>query len=245
MKTAPPITALLFMKAHSERVPGKNMKLLCGRPLFHWILQSLSESRHIGRIVIDTDSDTIAASARRHFDVTVIPRPPHLRGDHVLANPMLAYDLTQIDGDLFFQTHATNPLLTGRTIDRALETFLLQSEHDSLIGVTPVRKRFYTCDGRAVNHDPCDLVMTQELDPVYEENSCMYVFSRGVFESRGMRIGTRPLLFPIDRSEAVDIDEPLDFTIADTLMRERRRRERGPTVVPFGPVREGLLRIPA
>ena len=46
-KSIPKIRALIFMKAHSERVPGKNMKKLCGKPLFHWILDSLSKSNYI------------------------------------------------------------------------------------------------------------------------------------------------------------------------------------------------------
>lgn len=208
------------MKGHSERVPGKNIRPLCGRPLFHWIVESLGRSRYITEIVVNTDSEEIAAQARG-LGATVLVRPDELRGDLVPIQPLIEHDLAHTRGEWYLQTHSTNPLVTTATIDRAIEAFFAQGEHDSLFTVTPLHTRFYWPDGRPVNHDPEVLLRTQDLPPVYEENSCLYLFSRELFARRGHRLGSRPLMFPMDRHEAVDIDEEFDFAVAEALMRQR------------------------
>jgi len=215
----PPITALVPMKGHSERVPGKNLRAMCNKPLFYWILDSLSRSKYIDRIVINTDSPEIARLTTTLFDVTIIDRPAHLQGDFFVANDLIAYDLSQFpDTEFFLQTHSTNPLLKTETIDRAIETFFRQNMSDSLFSVTELHTRLYWTEGTPLNHDPSNLIRTQDLEPIYEENSCLYIFSRASFETKKNRIGESPMMFPIDRFEAVDIDEEYDFLLAETLL---------------------------
>lgn len=218
----PPIAALVPMKGHSERVPGKNIRPLCGRPLFHWILETLEASAFIREVFIDTDSDQIASLVQERFDVRIIHRPERLLGDHFVANDLIAHDLTCIPGyEFFLQTHSTNPLLRSETIDQAVEAFFSQDEHDTLFSITPLQARFYWPDGRPVNHEPGHLIPTQELPEIFFENSCMYLFSREAFLKGSNRLGERPMMFPMDPFEAVDIDEELDFTLAEVLMRDR------------------------
>jgi CMP-N-acetylneuraminic acid synthetase len=89
---------------------------------------------------------------------------------------------------------------------------------DSLFSVTRLQTRLYDQYGHAINHDPAVLIQTQELPPVYEENSCLYIFTRPNLQRRNHRIGDQPLLFEIDPAEAWDIDEELDFAICDFLL---------------------------
>ena len=215
------VTALVPMKAHSERVPAKNIRKFAGKPLFHWVMETLRESASVGEIVVNTDSDTIAREAEELFGATVLWRPEHLLGDMVGIQPLIEWDLKHTDGELYLQTHSTNPLLTPATVDRAVGAFRDQDEHDSLFTVTELYTRLYWSDGRPVNHDPDHMLRTQDLDPVLEENSCIYVFSRETFERRGHRLGANPLLMPMDPLEAVDIDEEHDFVIAEAIMTER------------------------
>ena len=216
----PKVKALLFMKAFSERVPGKNMRLLCGRPLFHWILDSLNESQVIDEIIINTDSNKIAEDAQNNFDVTI-----HMRPDYLLniqsneAYQIMAYDLENTDGEYFIQTHSTNPLLKPQTIKAALEVYFeKRDQNDSLFSVTTLQTRLFDDKFKAINHDPNNLIKTQNLPYIYEENSCLYIFSRSSFLENKNRIGKNPYLFPIDRFEAVDIDEKYDFLMAEILM---------------------------
>ena len=125
--------------------------------------------------------------------------------------------------DFYLQTHSTNPLLTGATMARALEIFLDQHPFfDSLFGVTRLQTRLWDQLARPVNHNPAILLRTQDLPPIFEENSCLYVFTRDDLARRHNRIGERPLMFEIDRTEALDIDEELDFRIAEVVYRTMR-----------------------
>lgn len=214
----PEVKALIFMKANSERVPGKNVRPLCGRPLFHWIMESLGRSRFITEVIINTDSPEIAQDAESTFGATIHMRPESLCGDMVGASPLIGYDLANTGGEYFLQTHSTNPLLSTATIDNAIQAFFGQSVHDSLFSVTPVTTRMYWPDGRGINHDPDRLIRTQDLEPIYEENSCIYVFSRDSFTARDNRLGANPMMFEMDRYEAIDIDYEYDFAFAEALM---------------------------
>jgi len=217
----PKIKALVPMKAHSERVPNKNIRLLAGKPTFHWILEALSKSQYIDEIIINTDSEEIAKNATENFNVTILKRPDYLLGDMVSIQPLIEYDISQTNGDYYLQTHSTNPLLTTDTINKAIEFFFNQSEHDALFTVTPVKTRFYWKDGRGINHDPKVLIRTQDLDPIYEENSCLYLFSRETNQKIKNRLGSNPIMFPINKLEAVDIDTIEDFLFAEFLLKHK------------------------
>lgn len=221
------VKALLFMKAHSERVPGKNVRRLHGRPLFHWILDSLNQSQVVEEIIINTDSDEIANSARKYFDVTIHMRPEYLLNiDRDEANQIIKYDLEHAEGDVFIQTHSTNPLITPATIKNAVDLFwTIKDEYDSLFSVTSIQKRLYDHMGVGINHDPNNLIKTQDMKPVYEENSCIYLFMRKNFLNNTNRIGKKPYLFPISSNEAVDIDDENDFLIAESMMSIRQNRK--------------------
>jgi CMP-N-acetylneuraminic acid synthetase len=217
------IVALVPMRHESQRVPGKNYRVFNGRPLYHWIVKSLLECPIISQVVIDTDSSFIMEDGKKHFPrVKILERAEQLRDGNIPMNEVLLYDMSQVEADYYFQTHSTNPLLKTKTISRAIKLFLEnRSVYDSLFSVTRVQVRLWDSIARAINHDPSILLRTQDLPPVYEENSCIYIFSRPVLEKKRNRIGDRPLLFEIDRLEAWDIDEELDFQIAEFLSKKQ------------------------
>jgi CMP-N-acetylneuraminic acid synthetase len=221
--SSPHVVALVPMRHHSERVPGKNYRPFAGKPLYHHIVGSLQTCPLIDQIVIDTDSPTIMEDASRHFpQVRLIARPENLRAGTVSMNDVLLHDVTQVEADYYLQTHSTNPLLRTATITRAIRQFLdTRSMYESLFSVTRVQTRLWDGLARAVNHNPAILLRTQDLPPIYEENSCVYIFTASVLESRHNRIGERPSMFEIERDEAWDIDEELDFQIAEFLYLNR------------------------
>lgn len=213
------LIALVPMRHHSQRVPGKNYRLLDGKPLFHHIIQNLLACPEIDQVVVDTDSPQVAEGLQQFFpQVRVIDRPEHLRADDIPMNEILAYDTAQAPADFYLQTHSTNPLLRPATISRAINAFLARyPAYDSLFTVTRLQTRLWDQLGRAINHNPAILLQTQDLPPVYEENSCMYIFTRQTLMARRNRLGDRPMLWEIDRAEAWDIDEEVDFAIVDFL----------------------------
>ncbi len=214
------------MRHHSQRVPGKNYRPLAGKPLFQHIIETLSTVSEIDEIVVDTDSGPVMDGLRKNFSqVKVIDRPEFLRADTIPMNDILIYDTAQTQADFYLQTHSTNPLLRPETVSRAVQTFLANyPKYDSLFSVTRLQTRLYDADGRALNHDPAVLIQTQDLPPVYEENSCLYIFTRENLLARHHRVGQRPYLFEIAADEAWDIDEELDFEICNFLLARRNKK---------------------
>jgi CMP-N-acetylneuraminic acid synthetase len=212
------VVAFVPMRHSSERVPGKNYRDFNGQPLFHHIVSTLLEVTQISTVVIDTDSPTVVEQCAEHFPtVQCIDRPEHLLGGETPMTDVLAHDASVFPSEWYLQTHSTNPLLRAATIRQALDEFEQSLDaHDSLFSVTRLQTRLYDADGHALNHDPRVLLRTQDLPPIYEENSNIYVFSRELIAD-GRRIGDQPMLFEIDPLEAVDIDEEHDFVIAELL----------------------------
>jgi CMP-N-acetylneuraminic acid synthetase len=218
----PKIIALVPMRHQSMRVPGKNYRSFAGKPLYHHILNTLLSVVTVDSIVVDTDSDAILEGLAKDFPtVKTITRPEELRADTIPMNEVLIHDTGQFTADYYLQTHSTNPLLKPETISKAIKDFLDSlPEYDSLFGVTRLQTRLWDQLGRPINHDPEILLRTQDLPPVYEDNSCIYIFNRDNLIERRNRLGERPLMFEIPAIEAWDIDEELDFTVAETLFRE-------------------------
>jgi CMP-N-acetylneuraminic acid synthetase len=208
----------------------KNYRILAGKPLYQHILTALLGCPEISTVAVDTDSPVIIEGLRAQFpQVRILERPAHLTADTVPMNEILMYDTSQVTADYYLQTHSTNPLLRSATLSRAIRTFLANiPAYDSLFSVTRVQARLWDALARPVNHNPAILLRTQDLPPLYEENSCLYLFSRHTLEQHRTRIGERPYLFEMDRTEAQDIDEESDFLIADLLLADRLKQEKSP-----------------
>jgi CMP-N-acetylneuraminic acid synthetase len=222
------ITAMVPMKGHSERVPNKNMRLFHGKPLFYWILCELRAAVRVGRIVVNTDNIAIKNAVRSLFDdIRIIIRPESLCGDDVSMNKIIDYDIHNelADGEHYIQTHSTNPLLRHTTIDAAVETYFVNlGVFDSLFSVSRVQTRCYTENGHGINHNSNELLPTQQLTPIYVENSNFYIFSKKSFDKCKRRIGETPYLFEMSAYEAIDIDDEDDFIHAEHLHRARRKK---------------------
>lgn len=217
------LAALVPMRHHSQRVPGKNYRPLAGKPLYQHIVETLLAVPEIDQIVIDTDSEPVMDGLRRDFPaVRIIERPDTLRADTISMNEILMYDTAQVEADFYLQTHSTNPLLRLETVSRAIQAFSASyPSFDSLFSVTRLQTRLWARDGRPLNHDPAILIQTQDLPPMFEENSCLYLFTREALQKNHNRLGQHPMMFEIDPDEAWDIDEELDFAVVDFLMRRR------------------------
>jgi CMP-N-acetylneuraminic acid synthetase len=227
MNMKPRIVALAPMRHQSGRIPGKNYRPFAGKPLYHHIVNTLLACPMVDEIVINTDSPTIMRDAAEHFPtVRLIERPAHLCAGDVPMNEVLMYDTGLVEADFYLQTHSTNPLLRSETISAAIDEFLRHYPAcDSMFSVTPIQTRLWDQLGRPINHNPHILLRTQDLPPVYEENSNFYIFTRTHLELRRNRIGERPMMHRISKLEAWDIDEELDFQVAEYLYLKRLEQE--------------------
>ncbi|SLN72239.1 CMP-N,N'-diacetyllegionaminic acid synthase [Limimaricola soesokkakensis] len=210
------------MKANSQRVKGKNFRVLHGKPLFRWILDSLLEIDAVDQVVINTDARHILAEngLSESERVVIRDRKPELCGDLVSMNKIIADDIEAVPADTYLMTHTTNPMLSARTISSALDCYMgarAKGAADSLFTVNRIQTRFYRQDGSAVNHDPLNLIQTQDLEPWFEENSCLYIFSSESFAATGARIGRKPEMYETIKLESVDIDTPEDWDMAECV----------------------------
>jgi len=211
------------MRHHSQRVPGKNYRPLAGRPLYQHILDTLLACPEIDDIVVDTDSPEILEGlARQYPGVTARERPEALRAADSPRNEILLHDTAQVQADLYLQTHSTNPLLRAETISNAIQALVSSyPAFDSLFSATRLQTRLWDELTRPINHNPAILLQTQDLPRVYEENSCIYIFTRENLLRRRNRLGDRPLMFKMEADESWDIDEEIDFLIADAILSQR------------------------
>ena len=216
------IIALVPMRHSSERVPGKNFRPLAGKPLYQHILDTLLACPEINQVVVDTDSPVIMEGLQAGYPrVKVIERPEHLRAGTIAMNEVLLHDTSLVPADLYLQTHSTNPLLRAQTVSAAIQTLLANHPaYDSLFSVTRRQIRLWDELARPVNHNPAILLRTQDLPPVFEENSCLYLFTRQTLVQRRNRLGERPYMFEISPQEAWDIDDELAFSICDFLLNQ-------------------------
>ena len=217
--------ALLPIKAHSSRVPGKNFRDLYGRPLFSWILETLTSLQFVDQIVINTDAraELVAAGLNEDSRVVIKDRPVELCGDEVSMNLILEDDLATHPAEHYLMTHATNPLLKAESLESAWREYLqvIDEGYDSMFSVTRHQTRFYSADAKPINHDPGNLIPTQNLTPWFEENSCFYYFSALSFARTGARIGKSPKLYELEAHEAIDIDAWADWYLAEGLLTGR------------------------
>lgn len=217
------IAALVPMRHHSQRVPGKNYRSIAGKPLYAYIIETLLKVPELSHILVDTDSEVILEGLRTDYpSVTCLQRPEHLRADDIPMNEILMYDTGEIQADFYLQTHSTNPLLKAETISRGINALLEHyPSYDSLFGVTRRQVRLWDQLGRPINHNPAILLQTQDLPPVFEENSCMYIFTRQHLTARRNRLGERPMMFEIDPQEAWDVDDEVDFNLTEMMLKLR------------------------
>ena len=173
----------------------------------------------IDKVVINTDARHILAENGlvESERVVIRDRKPELCGDMVSMNLILADDIQAVDADTYIMTHTTNPLITSETIQAGLSNLTDDPDKDSLFTVNKIQTRFYREDCSAVNHDPDNLLRTQDLEPWYEENSCLFYFTKESFMATQARIGKRPLMMVTPPLESLDIDEPHDWEMVAAL----------------------------
>jgi CMP-N-acetylneuraminic acid synthetase len=219
------ITAIIPIKHNSTRVPGKNFRIMNGKPLYFYIINTLLQVEEISEIVIDTNSEIIFRDIPKLFPgerIKLYERPEHLWPGDTPTNDLLINVIKSmnLDSDYYLQTHVTNPLLKVDTIKKAINTFLDKNDdYESLFSVKTHHTRFYDHHGKDMNHNRFKLIPTQDLDPIYEENSCIYIFTKDLLEKYKARIGEKALLFPMSDLESQDIDWEEDFLITETLMK--------------------------
>ena len=216
------LVALLPMKAHSARVKSKNFREFVDKPLFRWILDTLLSIEEIDKVIINTDARQVLADNGLEDGgrVMIRDRKDEICGDFVSMNLVLEDDIDNVASETYLMTHTTNPLLSASTIRKAIAHYRRQFAEgaaDSLFTVNKIQTRFYREDLSPVNHDPNNLIRTQDLEPWFEENSNLYLFNKDSFKRTQARIGAQPTMFETPPLESIDIDTVNQWILAEAV----------------------------
>lgn len=208
------IVSVVPIKLNNERLPGKNTKLLGGEPLIRYILNTLLASRYIDECYVYCSNEQI----RDYLPEKVM----FLKRSEILDSP--SSNFTQIfdcfrqkvQAEIYVYAHATAPFISLESLEMCIER-VVSGEYDSAFTATKIQD-FLWQDGKPLNFNAENLPRSQELKPIYRESSGIYVFTPEVFEKYHTRIGRMPYIREIGYKEAVDINVPDDFYLAEQLI---------------------------
>ncbi len=209
--------ALIPIKLKSQRVPGKNIKPFCdGTPLMSFIQQTCLDTRNIDNVYIYCSDDAVKPYVLP--GVNYLKRPEYLDGDNINANDFIREFMKTIDADIYVNAHTTSPFAKPETIEECVEK-VASGEYDSAFCAEGLRT-FMWENGKPINFDPDHFPRTQDLPLIYAETSIAYVFTKKSFLKHNRRLGSKPYIKEVSKIEAIDIDYPEDFDIADAIYKE-------------------------
>ena len=210
MKTA----CFIPIKANSESVPGKNLRMLNGKKLYQYICEHVQEANVFDAVYIDTNSKEIAEYASA-MGFHAIDRKPELALNTANGNDLLVYHFEQYpDYDYYFQLFATAPYMTPKTIKECYSRLVSSEEYDSCFTALE-NHSFYWYGGTPINYRPGILPRSQDMMPVIEETTGLYGISRDSLNRYRCRIGRKPYIHFVSKFEAVDINTEEDLKVAE------------------------------
>lgn len=202
------------IKLHNERCPGKNIRLLGGKPLLQHELNSLHATRLCDSINVYCSDEAIIPYLPQY--VNFIKRPQFLDLPTSNFSQIFANFMETVDADVYVYAHATAPFVLTETIKQCIEA-VKSGKYDSAFCAIKLQDYLWK-NGKPLNFDATNIPRTQDLDPIYQETSGVYVFTKEVFKMYHRRIGIKPFIKEVSFKEAVDIDNPEDFELAEIMI---------------------------
>lgn len=214
--------AFVPVKLNNQRLPGKNTKSFTnGDPLITYILSTLKQAKGIDEICVYCSDDSICAYLPE--GVRYVPRSASLDQNSTLILEVLQAFAKEVPAEHYVLAHATAPFLSVDTIQKGLEA-VLSKQYDSALSVTACQD-FLWSQNVPLNYDPSCIPRTQDLKDIYIETTGLYIYGRDLILEQNRRTGSHPFLIPVPPEEAIDINEPLDFMIADAWFQHTLQKE--------------------
>ena len=208
------IIAIMPIKLVNERCPGKNTKMLGNKPLLQYELDNLKKTGLCDEIVVYCSSEEVIPYLPR--EVSFLKRSVELDLPTSNFNQIFTSFIAEKDADIYVYAHATAPFITVKTMEECIES-VKSGKYDSAFCAEKIQS-FLWEDGNPLNFETSNLPRTQDLKPIYKETSGIYVFKKDVFVKYKRRIGVKPYIKCVSLKEAVDIDNPEDFELAEALV---------------------------
>lgn len=208
------IVAIMPIKLNNERCPGKNTRILGRKPLLAHELDNLKETGLCDSINVYCSDDAVVPFIPE--GVNFVKRPEFLDLPTSNFNQIFDNFMNTVDADIYVYAHATAPFITADTMRQCIEA-VKSGEYDSAFCASKIQT-FLWKNGEPLNFDASNLPRTQDLEPIYQETSGVYVFTKDVYLKHGRRIGKKPFIKEVSFKETVDIDNPEDFDLAEALI---------------------------
>jgi CMP-N-acetylneuraminic acid synthetase len=208
------VSAIMPIKLHNERLPGKNTKLLGNKPLLHYQLEALKKTGLYTNITVFCSDEAIVPFLPD--GVEFLKRSPELDSPSSNFSQIFTSYISLVDADVYLYAHVTAPFVTVATIKTCINA-VTSGAYDSAFCASKIQD-FLWRNGKPLNFDAKNMPRSQDLDLIYRETSGVYVFTKKVFEQYHRRIGNRPYIHEVTYREAVDINEPEDFKLAEIML---------------------------
>jgi len=206
--------AFIPIRLNSKRVIGKNLKLLGGKPMMSYILDTLSKINKIDEVYAYCSSEDIKEHLPK--DVKFLKRSESLDSDETLGQEIYDAFLKEVKADIYILSHTTSPFIKKSTIENALDK-ILNEEYDSAFSAQKFQT-FAWYEGKPLNYNLKDIPRTQTIEPVYIETSAFFIFKHDIWTIHHQRIGFNPYIQEVDAIEGIDIDYPEDFEFAEKII---------------------------
>ncbi len=208
------VVAFVPIRLNSKRVVGKNLKMLGGKPLMQYILETLIKVNNIDEVYVYCSSEEVIPYLPQ--GVKFLKRSTALDGDETLGKEIYEAFVKDVDADVYMLAHTTSPFIKAGTIENAIDK-VVNGGHDSSFSAQKIQT-FTWYNGKPLNYCLKEIPRTQTIEPVYVETSAFYIFRREVWTEMGQRIGNTPHMAIIDQIEGIDIDYPEDFEFAARVL---------------------------
>ena len=206
--------AFVPIRLNSQRVEGKNLRELGGRPLMVYLLESLAAARNIDKVYVYCSNPAIVEYLPE--GVEWLQRDERLDQNTTLGEEIYDAFTCEVEADIYILAHATSPFIRTATIEQAVRS-VESGEYDSAFSAERVQT-FAWWQGRPLNYSLQHVPRTQDLEPLYVETSAFFVFRAEVWREQHRRIGQKPYMAVTARIESMDIDDPDDFLLAEAIV---------------------------
>lgn len=208
------IVSFIPIKLNNQRLPGKNIMLLDGKPLCNYLFDTINKIDMITEKYVYCSDEKIKKYIPQ--GINFLKRDSYLDGFQVKGLEIIERFVQDVDADIYVLSHVTQPFTKAESIKKALDK-VVNEGYDSAFSCVRIQD-YCWYQGKTFNYDMKDIVRTQELEPIYKETGAFFIFRKEVFTNLHQRIGNKPYMCVIDELEAVDIDEPKDFEFAKAVV---------------------------
>ncbi len=216
------VVALIPLRGGSKSIPGKNIKMLAGKPLCFWVLEAALASPVITDIFISTDSEEIKKTVlQMDNDLKLISRPAELATDEASTESTILHFMEHVEFDILITIQATSPMLSAKDLVAAYKKFE-ESKLDSMLSAVRVKRFFWTDNAKPINYDPKNRPRRQDFLGTLMENGAFYITKRKILECYKCRLGGKIGIYEMNASTAVEIDEPEDWSLVERLLLEQK-----------------------